>query len=350
MTAKCSHENKKIFLEVLEGRKVDRTPFWLMRQAGRYLPEYRAIRAGVDDFLQLCFTPKLAAEVTMQPINRFQMDAAIIFADILLVPKALGQKVSFQAGEGPILHPVRNKSEIPRASVDNLNMILEPIYETVSAVKSQLPKTVTLIGFAGSPWTVACYMVEGHGSREFNAPRLWALSDPETFAQLIEVLVEATSRYLVEQIRAGAEVVQLFDTWCGVLSETEFERWVIEPTRKIVDLIRGEFEDFPIIGFPKGAGANYKTFIQKTGVTGISLDHGMPLEYIQKHLQPLAAIQGNLDPRALVAGGRALDQGIGRISRGLGQGGFIFNLGHGITPDTPVENVEKLAKFFHDQR
>ena len=344
-----SGENK-ILLDVLKRKSSDATPFWLMRQAGRYLPEYRALREKVSGFLELCFTPELAAEVTLQPIRRFRMDAAIIFADILLIPKALGQPVDFVAGDGPVLEPIRKKTEILDLEVEEINEALKAVYETISIVKGQLPKAVTLIGFAGSPWTVACYMVEGRGSKEFSMPRQWALAEPEAFSVLINLLVDATSRYLIEQIRAGAEVVQLFDTWCGVLSETEFVKWVIGPTERIVKEIRKEFGDVPIIGFPKGAGINYKQFVEETGVTGVSVDHSVPLRFIKEEIQGISPVQGNLDPKALVVGGLQLEESIERIDKALGRGKYIFNLGHGIAPDTPIKHVEKLAEIFHNQR
>jgi uroporphyrinogen decarboxylase len=340
-----SRPETKRFLRAVRGEAVDRPPFWLMRQAGRYLPEYRAVREQAGSFLDLCYNPEFATEVTLQPIRRFGMDAAILFADILLIPQALGQPLDFKVGEGPVLEPVRTREAIPVLDNDRLHGTLVPVYETVARLSRALPDEVALIGFAGAPWTVATYMVEGGSSRDFATVRRWAMRDPDGFAPLIDVLVESTVAYLAAQVRAGAETVQLFDTWAGTLSEGEFRRWVIAPTRRIVERLKAEFPGLPVIGFPRGAGARYPEFIRETGVDAVSLDSGVPLQWAHDELQPLATVQGNLDPHCLVVGGEVMEAEIARILATLGGGPFIFNLGHGIVPETPPEHVGRLAEI-----
>ena len=342
--------DEKLLVRALRGETLERPPFWLMRQAGRYLAEYRAIRHEAGSFLDLCYNPDLSTEVTLQPIRRFGMDAAILFADILLIPDGLGQALDYREGEGPILEPIRNVAELAALSMDGLHERVAPVYETVAQLASKLPDDVTLIGFAGAPWTVATYMVEGRGSRDHAAVKQWAYSDPDGFGQLIELLVTATVEYLGKQVDAGAEVVQLFDTWAGALSETAFQRWCIEPVQKIVGQLRQKYPDLPIIGFPRGAGAGYQTFVKTSGVNGVSLDWTVPLDWAVSELQGSnaqgrATLQGNLDPRLLVIGGPAMEAEVERILGALGKGPFIFNLGHGIVPETPPENVERLAEI-----
>ncbi|WP_169566608.1 uroporphyrinogen decarboxylase [Sneathiella limimaris] len=334
----------KRFLKALNREKLDRPPFWLMRQAGRYLPEYRQTRKDAGSFLDLCYSPKLAEEVTLQPLRRYDMDAAILFADILLIPDALGQPLAYKEGEGPVLDPVRSAKELSSFKLETLHNRLEPVYETVNRLSSSIPAHCSLIGFAGSPWTVATYMVEGKGSKDYVETKKWAYSDPEGFDQLIDLLVEATVQYLLKQIEAGAETVQLFDTWAGVLPDDKFERWVTKPTAKIVEKIRHIHPGFPIIGFPKGVGANLLSFVDKTGVTAVSLDTAQSLSWAAKEIQPKVVVQGNLDPILLVAGGDAMVDRIHHILKMLGEGPHIFNLGHGIIPQTPPENVAKLAE------
>jgi uroporphyrinogen decarboxylase len=330
-------------LEALAGRRPGRPPVWLMRQAGRYLPEYRKVRGQVGGFLDLCFTPDLAVEVTLQPIRRFAFDAAILFSDILVVPHALGQTVSFREGEGPVLTPIRTADDVARLQRDRLPEILAPVYETVRRLAASLPDQVALIGFAGAPWTVATYMVEGGTSRDFHRTKLWAYRDPEGFAVLIDRVTEATIDYLRSQIEAGAEIIQLFDSWAGVLPEAEFDRWVIEPTRRIVAALRASHPDLPIIGFPRGAGALYPRYFAQTGVTAVSLDTSVPCSWARTALQTLGPVQGNLDPLALVAGGTALANAAAAILDALAAGPFVFNLGHGIVPETPPEHVAELV-------
>ena len=335
----------KLLIRALQGETLTRPPFWLMRQAGRYLPEYRATREHAGSFLDLCYNPDLATEVTLQPIRRFGMDAAILFADILLIPDGLGQALDYREGEGPILEPIRNVAELSALSLDNLHTKVAPVYETVGRLAEELPDNVALIGFAGAPWTVATYMVEGRGSRDHAIVKQWAYGDPDGFGQLIDLLVTATVEYLGKQVEAGAEAVQLFDTGAGALSETAFQRWCIEPVQQIITQLRRNYPDLPIIGFPRGVGAGYKTFAKTAGVNGVSLDWTVPLDWTVAELQGDVTVQGNLDPRLLVIGGAAMEAEIQRILETLGKGPFIFNLGHGIVPETPPEHVGRLAEI-----
>lgn len=336
---------KKRFIETLKGNLVDRPPFWFMRQAGRYLPEYRETRKQAGGFLDLCYNPDLATEVTLQPIRRYQMDAAILFSDILVIPDALGQEVSFKEGVGPVLKSIGNQKELKHLSLENIHTHLSPVYETVSKLKEKLPRETALIGFAGAPWTVATYMVEGTGSKDQEKARDWALKDEFGFLALINILVEATSQYLLKQIEFGAEAIQLFDTWSGSLSETDFRKLCIEPTKKIVENIKNTYPNIPVIGFPKGSGVKYVEFIKETKVDGISLDTCTPLNFAVKELQPHVTVQGNLDPRLMVVGGDKMLNEAERILKSLKNGPHIFNLGHGFTPDVPPENVELLSEF-----
>lgn len=338
-------QQTKPFLRALAGETLQTPPIWLMRQAGRYLPEYRETRGEAGSFLDLCYNPELACEVTLQPLRRYDFDAAILFSDILVVPQALGQHLAFKQGEGPQLDPIRDASGLGRLNVDGIHKVLGPVYETVSRLSDAIPDQTSLIGFAGAPWTVATYMVEGKGSKDFANIREFAYGDPKGFGQLIDILVEATSQYLLRQVEAGAECIQLFETWGGVLSETGFNRWVIEPTRKIVENLRAVHPDLPIIGFPRGAGLHLIDFKTKTGVTAVGLDSGVPLKWVAEHLQPLGPVQGNLDPMYLITGGDEMIAETRRILETLGNGPFIFNLGHGITPQTPPENVARLVDF-----
>lgn len=338
-----SQHPQKAFLRVLHGEALSPPPFWLMRQAGRYLPEYRQVRSGCAGFLDLCYTPEKATEVTLQPLRRYGFDAAILFSDILVVPDALGQPVSFREGEGPRLDPIRDAEGLKRLSQENFKSHLAPVFETVSRLSKAIPETTALIGFSGAPWTVATYMVEGSGSKEFVETKKLAYSQPDVFKALIDLLVDATSDYLITQIDHGAEAIQIFDSWAGVLPEEEFSKWVIEPTRRLVERIKSQRPGIPVIGFPRGAGALLLPFVERTGVDAVSLDTGVPLDWAAKHIQPKVTVQGNLDPVMLIAGGTALDRSIDHVLRVLGDGPFIFNLGHGILPSTPPENVARLA-------
>jgi uroporphyrinogen decarboxylase len=334
----------KPVLDVLDGRRQGVPPVWLMRQAGRYLPEYQAIRGTVGSVLDLCFAPELAAEVTVQPIRRFGFDAAILFSDILVVPHALGQQVRFAPGEGPQLDSLNDPAAILKlpAAVDD--KVLAPVYETVRLVKAALPGNVTLLGFCGGPWTVATYMVAGCGTPDQAPARLLAYRHPEPFARLIDVLVQASTQYLIQQFRAGVDAVQIFDTWAGVLPVEEFARWSIAPTRRIVDGVRAVVPAAKIIGFPRGAATHLPGYLDRTAVDAVGLDWMIDLAYAREHVQRKRPVQGNLDPLLLRAGGVALDRGIDAILQALAGGPFIFNLGHGILPDTPLAHVEQMLK------
>jgi uroporphyrinogen decarboxylase len=333
----------KAVLRALAGETLKLPPVWLMRQAGRYLPEYRELRQRVPGFLDFCFSPELACEATLQPIRRFGFDAAILFSDILVIAHGLGQEVAFRDGEGPVLEPVRSAGDLRRLSLNELSARIAPVYETVGRVGALLPAETALIGFAGAPWTVASYMVEGGGSRDFAAVKRWAFSDPDGFGELIDLIVEATVIYLSGQIAAGAEAVQLFDSWAGVLPEREFRRWVIAPTRRIVHALRENHPKVPVIGFPRGAGLLYRAYFTESGVSALGLDGTVPPAIARKTLQSIGPVQGNLDPLLLVTGGEAMAESVTAIRRALGDGPFIFNLGHGIVPETPVEHVQELV-------
>jgi uroporphyrinogen decarboxylase len=331
----------KPLIDVLAGHKVAPPPVWMMRQAGRYLAEYRKVREEAGSFLNLCLNPKLAAEVTLQPIRRFGFDAAILFADILLIPYALGQTLTFVEGEGPRLTP-RIGPENLETLRDSADIIgLTPIFETIRLVRGQLGPAVALLGFCGAPWTVATYMAGGGGSPDQAAARLFAYRDPRGFARLIDVVVEASVDYVVGQFRAGADAVQIFDTWSGVLSPEQFERWCIGPTAQIIAQVRNQVPEAKIIGFPRGAGTSLRRYVEQVAVNAISLDWMVDRAYardIQSHIP----IQGNLDPHALLAGGPALDRAVDAVLEAFASGPFIFNLGHGILPDTPISHVEQM--------
>jgi uroporphyrinogen decarboxylase len=338
-----SRGQPKPLLRALAGETLERPPWWLMRQAGRYLPEYRALRARAPGFIEFCLTPELAAEATLQPVRRFGMDAAIVFADILLVPQALGQRVEF-GEDGPALKAIAEGTGIAglhQAGVSGL----EPVYETLRRCRAALPPETTLIGFAGSPWTVAPYMVEGGSSRDFRRVKTWAYRDPAGFAALMELLVETTIAYLSGQIAAGADVVQLFDSWAGVLPEDGFTRWVIEPTQRIAARLKQSFPTVPVIGFPRGAGLLYQRYAEESGVDAVGLDTIVPTRFARDHLQNRVVVQGNLDPVLLLVGGSVLEQAVREIRSVLGGGPFIFNLGHGVLPQTPPENVAVVARL-----
>lgn len=340
----------KPFLRALAGETVTPPPFWLMRQAGRYLPEYRQTRAQAKGFLDLCYSPDLATEVTLQPLRRYGMDAAILFSDILVVPHALGQHVAFVEGEGPVLQPIRDAVQLDQLQPDQLHHRLAPVYETVRRLSTAIPVTTALIGFAGAPWTVATYMVEGSGSKEFSETKKLAYGHPAVFQRLIDTLVQATGDYLIAQIDAGAEAVQIFDSWAGVLPEDEFAKWVIAPTRALVARLKAERPQVPVIGFPRGAGLMYERFVGETGVAGVSLDTSLPLDWAAKVLQPHCTVQGNLDPQWLVVGGDGMLAAADRVFQTLGQGPFIFNLGHGITPAASPDTVARLAERIRSWR
>ena len=334
----------KPFLEVLSGRRQKVPPIWMMRQAGRYLPEYRELRAKAGGFLDLCFTPEFAAEITLQPIRRFKFDAAIIFSDILVIPYALGRAVRFELGEGPRLDPLDTPEKVETLARHADFAKLEPVYEALRRVRRELDPKIALIGFCGAPWTVATYMVAGQGTPDQAPARMMAYRYPGAFAKIIDVLVENSIQYLLGQLRAGAEVLQIFDTWAGVLPPREFTRWSILPTRQIVEGVRKEAPGAKIIGFPRGAGALLPAYVTTTGVDAVSIDWAAEPSLIRERVQNLVAIQGNLDPLALIAGGAALDQAIDDVLANYAGDRLIFNLGHGIQPETPIAHVEQMIK------
>ncbi len=329
-----------LLLRTLRGENTPERPIWLMRQAGRYLPEYRALREKKGGFLALCYDPAAAAEITLQPIRRFGFDGAILFSDILIVPYAMGQDLEFLAGEGPRLSP-----RLIDAALDSLQAVpqrLAPIYDTVSMVKALLPADKTLLGFAGSPWTVATYMVAGEGSRDQHETRAMAYRDPAAFQAIIDAIVAVTVEYLAGQVAAGAEAVQLFDSWAGSLAPSEFERWVIAPNAAIVSALHNRFPELPVIGFPKGAGEKLPAYARETGVDALGLDETIDPLWAAKTLPAGLPVQGNLDPLLLLAGGAELERQAVRVLEAFADRPHVFNLGHGIGQFTPIEHVEQL--------
>jgi uroporphyrinogen decarboxylase len=313
-----------------------------MRQAGRYLPEYREVRASVGSFLDLCFTPKLAAEVTLQPIRRFGFDAAILFSDILVVPHALGQTVSFEAGEGPRLTPTIEVAGLARFRETIDLDLLAPVFEIIRLVRAQLPAETALLGFCGAPWTVATYMVAGRGTADQGPARLLAYRDPDSFGKLIDRLIDASIDYLVAQFRAGVDAVQIFDTWAGVLGPAEFMRWCVMPAVRIIEGVRSKIPGAQIIAFPRGAGTLLPIYADKVLANAIGLDWMVDREFARSSVERPRALQGNLDPLALLAGGEALDREVDDVLAAFSGRPFIFNLGHGILPETPIANVERM--------
>jgi uroporphyrinogen decarboxylase len=342
-----SHASKAL-LRALDDEAVWPPPVWLMRQAGRYLPEYRAIRAKAADFIAMCTTPELATEITLQPIRRFQFDAAILFSDILMVPWALGQGLAYREGEGPVLPPLRNAASLDALRVDRVRGAIAPILETASRVRAALTDQgfadCTLIGFAGAPFTVACYMVEGGGSRDFAATRNMAYAQPALFDRLISLLTDATVIYLTAQIEAGAEAIMLFDTWAGILSPSLFRQYVIAPARVIASALRQRYPDVPIIGFPRLAGLLVGEYATATGIDAVGLDTSMDVGHVGRMLPEGTTMQGNLDPLALVAGGEAQRRETAAILSAVRGRPHVFNLGHGILPQTAPEHVAALVE------
>jgi uroporphyrinogen decarboxylase len=318
-----------------------------MRQAGRHLPEYHEVRTKAGSFLDLCYAPELAAEVTLQPVRRYGLDAAIVFSDILVVPHALGQKVDFVEGIGPRLEPIRSPQELSRLNPFATRGKFDLVYEVVGKVRQRLPDEVALIGFCGAPWTVATYMVGGQ-SREHAHAESWSRTDPAGFEELVERLVDASVEYLSGQAAAGADVLQIFDTWAGLLSGAEFQRWIVEPTKAIVAGVRERHPGVPIIGFPLGAGATIPAYAAQSGVDGVSCDATVPLDFISRELSGRVVVQGNLDPLLLVAGGLEMERQAEKILAALADKPFIFNLGHGVLPHTPPQNVARLVKLIRE--
>jgi uroporphyrinogen decarboxylase len=325
------------------GKAISPPPIWLMRQAGRYLPEYRKVSAEAGSFQKLSYTPQHSAVVTLQPIRRFGFDAAILFSDILVVPDALGQAVRFEEGEGPRLDPIRALEDLGRLALSKTGTKFSLVCETVERLRRELPRETALIGFCGAPWTVATYVVEGRGSSDQSAARHWAYRDPQGFAELIALLTEASVDYLSGQVRAGADTLQIFDSWAGSLADDQFERWVVAPTAKIVKDIRARHPDVPIIGFPRGAASMLTHYIEATGVDGVSCDTSCPFGVMQATARSGTVAQGNLDPLLLLTGGDALDRRVDDICEAMRGLPFVFNLGHGIVPDTPPDNVARVV-------
>ena len=332
-------------MEPFRGNALSPPPMWLMRQAGRYLPEYRETRNKAGGFLDLCYNPALAAEVTLQPIRRFGFDAAILFSDILVVPDALGQSVRFAEGEGPRLDPIRDASGLGRLKIESTGSKFNLVAETVSRLRRDLPDETALIGFCGAPWTVATYMAEGRGSSDQAQARGWAYRDPGSFQTLIELLVAASIEYLSLQVHAGADCLQIFDTWAGSLPDDQFDLWVVRPTKQIVAGVKKRHPGIPIIGFPRGAGVSSLWYVNETGVDGIGCDTAMPPSLMSETFEGEdVVVQGNLDPLLLVEGGDAMLQRVDSILELMSGRRFIFNLGHGIVPETPPENVARLVE------
>ena len=330
------------FMRALAGEPVWPPPIWLMRQAGRYLPEYRAIRAEAGSFLRFCYDPESTVEATLQPIRRFGFDASIVFSDILVVPDALGQRVTFESGEGPRLTPITTARGF-EALHDKLDLAhLAPVFETIRRLKRELPSGTPLIGFCGAPWTVASYMVAGRGTPDQAPARILAYRDPQLFQSIVDKLVEASISYLREQVEAGADVIQIFDTWAGVLPAGEFERWCINPIAAIVAGLRAKHPDIPVIVFARGVGPRLLELKDATGANALGLDTATDPHWAARTVPVSTVLQGNLDPLALIAGGQALDAAVGRILAAFRHRPHIFNLGHGILPETPIANVERL--------
>jgi len=333
----------KTILRALSGETLPTPPIWMMRQAGRFLPEYRATRAQAGDFLSLCYNSELAAEVTLQPIRRFGFDAAIVFADILLLPQALGADLWFETGEGPRLSTITTMAGVKALKPkDDIHETLAPIYETLRILSRELPKETTLIGFAGAPWTVATYMIAGRGSKDQGAAHALKASDRATFSALIEVITEATIDYLSMQVQAGAEVVKLFDSWAGSLQGQDFSDFAVKPAARIIAALKSRHPGLPVIAFPREAGNGYIGFAAATGADCVALDNSVTPEWAAEHVQVAGCVQGNLAPEHMVSGGQALDDATRRVVKAFANGPHIFNLGHGITPDGKPENVQRM--------
>ena len=338
-----SAPSPKPLLAALSGVPADVPPVWLMRQAGRYLPEYRALRKRSESFLDFCYTPELAIEATLQPMRRFDLDAAIVFSDILVIPDALGRRVRFEEGLGPKLDPISTMEEVARLRETGVTERLEPVYATISGVREGLPDGAALIGFAGAPWTIATYMVEGGTSRGHERIRKLAYDAPGLMERLIGILTRAVAEHLIAQARAGAEALQIFDSWAGALPATHRERYSLRPIAEIASVVRAACPDVPVIAFPRGVGIGYADYAAVPAISGVSIDQGVDAAWAAAALQGSAAVQGNLDPLVLAAGGKAMEDGIDGVVSALGGGPFVFNLGHGVVPETPPEHVAALV-------
>lgn len=338
----------KPLMGVLAGERQAVPPIWLMRQAGRYLPEYRALRQNIGNFLDLCLDPKLATEVTLQPIRRFGFDAAILFSDILVVPYALGQTVAFTPADGPRLDAIGGAADLGKLRQELDHTKLTPVYETITRVKAELPASTALLGFCGAPWTLATYMIAGAGTPDQMPAREFSYRSPELFQQLLDLLTEVSASYLIKQFEAGVDAVQIFDTWAGVLADDEFDRCCIEPCARIIAAVQAQIPAAKFIGFPRGAGSRLRRYIDAVAIDAVGLDWTVDLAFARDELQSRKPIQGNLDPVALLVGGRALDRAVDRILENFKAGPFIFNLGHGVLPHTPVTHVEQLVTHVRD--
>ena len=355
--AKMQNENKqtnKILLQALNGEQTEQVPFWLMRQAGRYLPEYRELRAKREGFLNLVYHPESASEVTIQPIRRFGMDGAILFSDILVTPQAMGQDLRFETCEGPRLNPIQTTEDLKKLSIENLDETLSPIYDTVSLTRQKLDQEgftgTALIGFAGSPWTVACYMVNGKGSKDYQAVKNYAKANPDDFSELLNLLVQATIHYLSKQIDAGAEAIQLFDSWSGLLNDEEFEEFVIGPTMKIVSAIKSKYPSIPVIGFPRKAGSKIAKYALDTKIDALGLDEEANLDWILDNIPDHVTLQGNLSNEHLLQGGEIMQKAAKDILDKCSKRPFIFNLGHGVIKETPVDHVGALTDIIRNYK
>lgn len=333
----------KLLVQSLQGKEIDRVPFWFMRQAGRSLPEYRALREKHKNFLEFCYTPVAASEATLQPIRRFGMDGAVIFSDILVVPHAMGVDVRFEEGVGPLLTPIRDLDGLKTLN-GNLKEKLEPVYEALRVTKKDMPKETSLIGFVGAPWTLACYVIEGKSSKNFSTLKNIASADRAFFTALVDLLTDAVSRHAINQIEAGAEIIQIFDSWAGMASDEEYKQWIIAPAKRIVQTIKAAHPDIPIIGFPRESGEKFLAYAKETAVDAISVDQTVPLDWIQKQLQPVACVQGCLNNELLASNKQAALDEARMILETLDKP-FVFNLAHGILPHTPVENIEALCDY-----
>ena len=342
-----ANTDAKPLLAALRGETQQPPPLWLMRQAGRYLPEYRALRAKAGSFLDLCYDPLLAAEASLQPVRRFPLDGVILFSDILVVPQALGVKLWFEEGEGPRLEPVREGGALPVFDIERQRRHLAPVYEAMERVVAAAPAGTTVLGFAGAPWTLATYMVGGGRSRDFAAVKGWAYREPEGFAKLIDTVQDAVAAHLIAQFDAGADAVQIFDSWAGALPESELERWSIAPIRRIVAAVKVAHPQAPVIVYPRGTGVLFERVAAETGADVISIDSTVPPAWAAERLQTRCTVQGNLDPVALMAGGEALRRAATRILERLGNRPFVFNLGEGVLPGTPPEHVAALCDLVH---
>lgn len=340
----------KPLLEVLNRRKAGKVPVWLMRQAGRYLPEYRALRTESKDFLDFCLNPDLAVEATWQPIRRFGFDAAILFSDILVVPYGLGQKVWFEEGIGPLLDPVVDIEALRHLDIKRMIETLQPSYAALRRLRVALPKDCALIGFAGAPWTLASYMIEGGSSRDFAKAKLWAYAKPESFEKLIALLVDAVTAHLEAQIQAGAEVLQIFDSWAGALDAPAMRHWSLRPIREIVTRLKRSAPHIPVIVFPRGVGNGYRDFAEAGFADGLSLDQGIDPLWAREAVQSKTVAQGNLDPRWLVAGGSGMRQAATGLMDAFADGPYIFNLGHGVVPETPPDHVAELVELIRSRK